>query len=854
MSETVQPLPWADFPAYRAAFRHRCPVAPLASVLPALAERVQWLVWRYEPGETPEKKPRKMPYYADGSRRSGGQGSDADRARLTTYAAAALKACSGDFDGVGFAFLPGDGLVGIDLDGMIDAAGVQSDRCKAIIAACNSYTEFSPSGTGVHIIAQLEHIEGRKSTKSNAIGVECFIGAQFFTFTAACTPHTPFELRPLSDATWGRLKTTIEAARGRPHVSPATPATTTPPSPGDSPALPLGSTAGASIPAPAQLYGGSSTPGRSLAQEVATVEEALSHVAPDDYQTWIDVGLALRAGLGDRAGYLVWDAWSQRSPKYAGGDDTARRWAGFKPSKVTLGTVYALAEQGAWVSPWAKAKARKARAPAHQPQRPALQPPPIPAPAGALKGEEPFLQGDVPDFGPDFDCESGPDPLKAAAGGGVGAPPGGDDLPLGEPIPDGWEDQLLTRKGDISTCLANAELFLSCSVEWRGVIAYDEFAERTVFRRAAPFDLSGQQSGEWTDFHDSRAAIQLQRSRGVEFSPATVGQAVEVVARRHRFHPVRDALNALPPWDGIRRNAHWLQENLGVRDSDYVRKVGELFLRGMVKRVMEPGCKFDYCLVLEGTQGRGKSTAARILGWHWFGDTDLNLDSKDALLSLPGHWVYEIAEMGSLMKAEEKKQKSFLSRQEDEYRPPYGKRTIKVPRQSVFIGTTNEMEMGYLKDPTGARRFWPVLCGDDFELDGLRLKYPLMLAEALHDHRAGEISWPTHEEQARLFDPEQLARGMEEPYEDLLRNWVKSRMGAFTMAEAASDGLSLTPDKLTPALTTRVGIALRNLGCHRKEQRNAPKGERRLYVPPGLAAGYEEPADGQYGSPDHVPF
>ncbi len=408
----------------------------------------------------------------------------------------------------------------------------------------------------------------------------------------------------------------------------------------------------------------------------------------------------------------------------------------------------------------------------------------------------------------------------------AGAPPG--DPPEDD---DAWKKWLVRKSGDVTPCLANAELILSHLAPWKGAIGYDEFAERTMFRRPLPCDPGGPPTGEWSDHLDSMTAIWLQRSWRVEFSPKTVLQAVEVVARKNRFHPVREALSALPPWDGISRNGDWLSDYLGVRKTAYTELVGKFFIRGMIRRVMAPGCKFDYCLVLEGEQGLGKSTAARILAWHWFADTDLDLSNKDALMALAGHWVYEISEMGSLMRAEEKKQKSFLSRQDDEYRPPYGRRMIKVPRQSVFIGTTNEEE--YLKDPTGGRRFWPVLCENEFNLDGLRSNVEQMYAEALADFHAGERSFPTADEQKTLFTPEQVKRGMQEPFDDLLYQWVKNQIVPFSMAEAATDGLKLTADKLTPAIVTRLGISLRKLGCGRKEDRlAADPSRRRLYTPP----------------------
>lgn len=780
--------PWAVLPAYRADYRARNPV-PNPSAVPAeLAERKQWLIWGYRNGETEDKKYRKMPHYADGGRRAGGQGSDDDRRRLVTLAVAVDAVSRGDFDGVGFAFLPGDGLIGIDLDGMIDPeSGEVSERCANIIAACETYTEYSPSGKGVHIIG-LGEIE--KSTKSNDIGVEMFCGSQFFTFTGRPWPGGVEAVQAIPERTLARIEKTIdEAKKARQAASGAEPSSI----PYEAPAIP-------------PKAGGRQL---SLAETVALAEEALGSLSPDDYQAWIDIGMACKAGLGS-SGYLVWDAWSSKSAKYAGEADTAKRWKTFKPSTITLAALFSRAEAAGWESPWAKAEKRKgARKP-----RPAREP--IPEYDYGHPSADP-----EPPAAP----ETHFDATKAPAEEGGNSPPGE------PPDDDEWKKWLVRKSGDVTPCLANAELILSHLKPWQGAIGYDEFAERTMFRKRLPCDPGGPATGEWSDHLDSMTAIWLQRSWRVEFSPKTVLQAVEVVARKNKFHPVREALAALAPWDGVRRNGDWLSDYLGVKKTPYTELVGAFFLRAMIKRVMEPGCKFDYCLVLEGEQGLGKSTAARILAWHWFADTDLDLSNKDALMALAGHWVYEISEMGSLMRAEEKKQKSFLSRQDDEYRPPYGRRMIKVARQSVFIGTTNEEE--YLKDATGGRRFWPVLCESEFNLDGLRSNIEQMYAEALVDYREKARCFPTPDEQKELFTPEQVKRGMQEPFDDLLFQWVKNQAVPFSMAEAATDGLKLTADKLTPAIVTRLGISLRKLGCGRKEDRlSADPSRRRLYTPP----------------------
>ncbi len=342
--------PWADLPAYRADYRARNPVPDPAAVAAELAGRKQWLIWGYRPGETEEKKYRKMPHYADGGRRFGGQGTDKDRRRLVTLAVAVDAVSRGDFDGVGFAFLPGDGLIGIDLDGMIDPeSGEVSERCQAIIDACASYTEYSPSGKGVHVFCTLS--DPVDSFKSNKVGIECFCGAQFFTFTGKPWPGASLALAEMPPATLRRLQKTVAEAKAGGAAPGAEPESI----PHETPDLP-------------PKAGGRQ---RSLAETVALAEEALGSLASDDYQDWIEIGMACKSGLGS-AGYLVWDAWSSKCSEYAGAADTAKRWKSFKPSKITLAALFSRAAAAGWESPWAKAEKRKA---ARKP-RPAREPMP----------------------------------------------------------------------------------------------------------------------------------------------------------------------------------------------------------------------------------------------------------------------------------------------------------------------------------------------------------------------------------------------------------------------------------------------------------------------------------------------
>lgn len=391
---------------------------------------------------------------------------------------------------------------------------------------------------------------------------------------------------------------------------------------------------------------------------------------------------------------------------------------------------------------------------------------------------------------------------------------------------DSWWNRLLFRNGELVSCVANVFDALVNYREWKGVVAFDEFAQRTVKLKPPPY--FGGEVGEWDSTDDTRTAMWITRKMGFAASSAVVAEAVETLARVNAFHPVRDFLNALPEWDGVRRTDSWLSEYMGVERNEYTRRVSAFFLRGMVARVMKPGVKFDYCLVLEGTQGKGKSTAVSILGGEWYGDTDLDLQNKDSMAALLGKWVYEFSEMGSVTRAESTKQKSFLSRQRDEFRPVYGRRQISCPRQVVFIGTTNEWEWN--KDPTGGRRFWPVDCSGLFNLEGLREVREQLFAEALYDYLDGKRYWPIPDEQRELFDPEQLKREQQESLIDALHDWVFKQVNPFSVADAVMEGLKLDASKLTRDLSTRVGIVLKKLRCTRYEKRNGMT--RYWYNPP----------------------
>jgi hypothetical protein len=287
----------------------------------ALADRPQWLVWRFEDPDEPGKKPRKVPYYVNGGRRFGQQGTEEDRAKLTTLEGALVALGRLKMEGLGFAFLPGDGLIGIDIDGAIDTeSGEIAERARSIIDACSSYTEYSPSGRGVHII-----VAGTSETfKSNSIGLEVFCGRQFFTFTGRRYSGTPEEIRAIDEAVLRRLRLTVDVAKGR---------------------RALVAVNGAPAAASQSPAGGS---------DRAKLESALATVPPDlEFEEWLQVGMGLFSALRD-GGLELWDAWSSRGQKYKGRGDLEVHWRSFQSGgvhTVTEAKIYRLATDHGWRAP-----------------------------------------------------------------------------------------------------------------------------------------------------------------------------------------------------------------------------------------------------------------------------------------------------------------------------------------------------------------------------------------------------------------------------------------------------------------------------------------------------------------------
>lgn len=400
-----------------------------------------------------------------------------------------------------------------------------------------------------------------------------------------------------------------------------------------------------------------------------------------------------------------------------------------------------------------------------------------------------------------------------------------------------WDSALLKNKqGAYLPCLSNAVAILSHNRDWRNVIAFDAFAGRIVKMKPPPW-IKGtapenDELGDWTRGDSARTVVWITREYNCPIPTHIVEEAVQVVADLWVVHPVRDYLNE-QKWDRKSRVDTFLVRLAKAKDSPYTRAVTKNFFLSAVARIFTPGAKVDAMLILEGEQEAGKSRLFQILfGESWFFDSTFDPGSKDSYQILRRKWGIEWAELDGLTRTEISRIKAFITSPVDTYRASYAKHAIDVPRQCVFVGTVNPDGGGYLNDPTGERRFWPVSVGK-IDLKAVREERDQLWAEAVHRYRQNEKWYLRETKLVEAAAKETEARRTRDPWESDVRSWLrkndKTETGVST-EELLGKAVGMLKDRRTKADQMRMARVLRALGWPVVRRRS--DGSRR-YFPKG---------------------
>lgn len=289
---------------------------------------------------------------------------------------------------------------------------------------------------------------------------------------------------------------------------------------------------------------------------------------------------------------------------------------------------------------------------------------------------------------------------------------------------------------------------------------------------------------------------------------------------RNVMHPVREYLDGLK-WDGVKRVENWLAKYGGATDNEYTRIVGKILLVAAVRRVRQPGCKFDEMVILESAQGTQKSTALACLAVNeeWFSDSvPLDKDEAKVIEALGGRWIVEASELTGLRGAKVEHLKAMLGRQRDTARLAWGRLPTELARQCVIVGTTNNAE--YLRDLTGNRRYWPVSIVE-FDIDALRRDRDQIWAEASVCEGSGfAIRLPR--DFWGMAASEQSKRMVEDPWIDVIESVLLKggcRDGGKIFAADMWDVLNVSGAQRNQEANVRLGESMRALGWERKQGR-----------------------------------
>lgn len=374
--------------------------------------------------------------------------------------------------------------------------------------------------------------------------------------------------------------------------------------------------------------------------------------------------------------------------------------------------------------------------------------------------------------------------------------------------------QLLTtgteEKKIYSKCMENVKRLIMNHPEFKGKFRYDAWTRAYEIH-----------DDEWREINDSdyRGIIGTVSSMYPQFRTIGKELVIDGVLAACESQKVDTALDWVRSllWDRVPRIDTWMCRVYGVEDNEYHRAIAANWLKGMVRRITRPGCKFDYMPVIKGKQGCGKTTSMEVIAGKWYMGTTMRADNKEFFLQFRGKLIVELSEGSTVSETDVKRMKEIISACNDRYREPYAKATNDVPRRCVFAMTTNQERP--LRDTTGNRRFFPVEVVSDFaDIEWLKANRDQLFAEALYRVEVAkerDYLFPAISERIQNENVE------ESPYKERLEGWLENpylgspdrKVGdGITVTDAWVYGMAGDAARIDRRVMMNIAEALKSLG------------------------------------------
>mgnify|MGYP000858407610 FL=1 len=197
---------------------------------------------------------------------------------------------------------------------------------------------------------------------------------------------------------------------------------------------------------------------------------------------------------------------------------------------------------------------------------------------------------------------------------------------------------------------------------------------------------------KWNDHLTNLLGVEIEREFYIKYSKNRMDDTIIFIAHKRSINFSAMYMKSLA-YDGESYISKLLPKYLGAVDTKLNIWIMKYILVGMVKRVFNPGCKFDELMVLTGVQGVGKTSFIEKLALFpkWYRSLN-NIKGKDAVSNLVGKVVVELEEFVALRNAKSADEaKLFISTRTSPLRLPYEKISADVKRTCILIATTNDV-------------------------------------------------------------------------------------------------------------------------------------------------------------------